>query len=294
MKTYDLVIPALKKDLNVFYQNKLLYFKNLHFNKIIIITKDIEISNDNLFYLDENTLYPNLTYKNVYEKILSLGGSPERTGWYFQQFLKMAYAFNCSNEYYLVWDVDTVPIKNIKMFKNNKPVFHMKNEYHKPYFITLDKLTNGEIVKKTKKSFISEHMLINTKIMRELVSYFKNINNKYEFWENILDSINLSDLSYSGFSEFESYGNYVLTYYPNMYIMKNYNSCRLACRLFGPSPTNDDIKWAKKSFSAISLEKYDIISKYSYLWKSKIFRFFFPCKFIYYLYLKVSNMKENK
>ena len=39
------------------------------------------------------------------------------TGWYYQQFLKMQYAFVCRDEYYMVWDGDTIPCKKITMFQ---------------------------------------------------------------------------------------------------------------------------------------------------------------------------------
>ena len=41
----------------------------------------------------------------------------------------------------LIWDADTIPIKEVKMFGNDgKPIFDVKTEYHKPYFITLKRI----------------------------------------------------------------------------------------------------------------------------------------------------------
>lgn len=46
------------------------------------------------------------------------------------------------------------------MFNNDrKPYFDVKEEYNKPYFITMEKLL-PELGKKCSYSFISEHMLI--------------------------------------------------------------------------------------------------------------------------------------
>jgi hypothetical protein len=68
------------------------------------------------------------------------------------------------------------------MFNNNgKPIFDVKTEYHKPYFITLKKIF-PELGKKYNYSFISEHMIINTKIMNNMI---KRIN----FNKNLLGDI---------------------------------------------------------------------------------------------------------
>ena len=40
----------------------------------------------------------------------------------------MSYARICKNEYYLLWDSDTIPIKQIKLFDNERPIFDIKDE----------------------------------------------------------------------------------------------------------------------------------------------------------------------
>ena len=47
------------------------------------------------------------------------------TGWYEQQFIKMEY---------------TIPIRNIHILDNNKPIFDMKKEHHSHYFNSLNRL----------------------------------------------------------------------------------------------------------------------------------------------------------
>ncbi len=74
----------------------------------------------------------------------------------------MQYCKLCKDKYYLIWDCDTIPIKKVNMFSNDrKPYFDVKEEYNKPYFITMEKLL-PELGKKYNYSFISEHMLIRT------------------------------------------------------------------------------------------------------------------------------------
>ena len=122
--------------------------------------------------------------------------STNRDGWYEQQFLKMAYSMICKKDYYLVWDVDTIPIKPFKMFKNNHPFFDMKTEHHSPYFNTIEKLIPG--LNFRDKSYISEHMMIQTEFMKNLLVQIE-LNNKLPgklFWEKILMSLNIKDIYY--------------------------------------------------------------------------------------------------
>ena len=47
----------------------------------------------------------------------------------------------CQENYYLIWDSATIPVKEVKMFNNDsKPFFDLKTEYHKPYFITMKRI----------------------------------------------------------------------------------------------------------------------------------------------------------
>ena len=59
-------------------------------------------------------------------------------------------------------------------------------------------------------SFIAEHMMVRTSFMRELIQAIKkgSLTNGQWVWA-VLSAIDESQLSYSAFSEFETYGNYV-------------------------------------------------------------------------------------
>ena len=48
----------------------------------------------------------------------------------------MSYSRICKDEYYLLWDSNTIPIRPINMFKNGHPLFDMKLEHHTQYFVT--------------------------------------------------------------------------------------------------------------------------------------------------------------
>lgn len=181
------------------------------------------------------------------------------TGWYYQQFLKMEYAKVCTDMYYLVWDGDTVPCKPFSMFKagTDVPYLDLKREYHKEYFETIESLFPG-FHKAIEKSFISEHMLINCEIMKQLISDIeKNIQIKDgDFWEKIIRSIPADKIQDGGFSEFETYGTYVAFKHAAAYRLRDWHSFRLGGEFFDPDTISDeDYEWLGRDFTAISFEK---------------------------------------
>ncbi len=181
------------------------------------------------------------------------------TGWYYQQFLKMQYSLICDDEYYMVWDGDTIPCKVVNMFNENsgQPYFDMKHEYHAEYFETLSIILPG-FRKMIERSFISEHMLIKTSVMRELISEIEG-NDKIpgtKFWEKILNAIPEEKIQESAFSEFETYGTYVAIKHPSMYKLREWHSFRQGGNFFSIDTISDrDFQWLSKDFDAISFEK---------------------------------------
>ena len=94
--------------------------------------------------------------------------SVNKVGWYFQQFLTLAFALTsyCKG-YYLTWDSDTLPISELHFFQDGQPLFTMKKEYHRPYFNTLQRLIGLD--KTSSKSFIAEHMIFKPEFVCEII-----------------------------------------------------------------------------------------------------------------------------
>nr|WP_297767126.1 DUF6492 family protein [uncultured Butyrivibrio sp.] len=181
------------------------------------------------------------------------------TGWYYQQFLKMQYAYLCQDTYYMVWDGDTIPCKDVNMFQpdTGKPYLDLKHEYHAEYFETMGKLLPG-FRKVIERSFISEHMLIRADIMRELISDIEKNENipGTKFWEKIINAIPPEKIQDSSFSEFETYGTYVALRYMDVYMLREWHSFRQAGNFYSIDTISDrDFKWLSQDFDAISFEK---------------------------------------
>ena len=245
---------------------------NYSYGKICFIgneaVRDVAYSNekirDYITWVNENDVIAFNDVHQVISKRLEdvLGGKelPRGiTGWYYQQFLKMQYAFMCKDEYYMVWDGDTLPCRPINMFsaETGQPYIDLKHEYHPEYFETLGKILPG-FKKVIERSFIAEHMLIRCDIMKNLVADIeKNESIEGEkFWEKIINAIEPDKIFDSSFSEFETYGTYVALRYPSVYKLRDWHSFRMGAMFFDLNTICDrDFVWLSKDFDAISFEK---------------------------------------
>ena len=216
-----------------------------------------------LGYINENDVIPfDAVHKVMAEKMESLLNGRELprgiTGWYYQQFLKMEYSRVCGDEYYMSWDGDTVPCKDVVMFNGeDKPYLDLKHEYNELYFTTMGRLIPG-LKKFIDPSFISEHMLFKCEIMHKLIDKIESNDSipGSRFYEKIINCIPLDDIQGNGFSEFETYGSFVCLTSPMTYKLREWHSFRLAGEFFDPETiSDDDYLWLSHDFDAISFEK---------------------------------------
>ncbi len=222
---------------------------------------------DRVGFVDEDSILPFAKVHTVMKEALAgvVAGELPRgiTGWYYQQFLKMQYARICEDAYYMVWDGDTVPCGAFSMFKDDTdiPYLDLKTEYHEEYFRTLEKLLPG-MHKCIEKSFIAEHMLMKTDIMKSLIGDME-ANGQIpgeQFWEKIIWAVGADKLQDNSFSEFETYGTYVAFKYPGVYRLRNWHSFRYGGVFFDPLRIDEqDFAWLHKDFFAISFEKGDYV-----------------------------------
>jgi hypothetical protein len=173
-------------------------------------------------------------------------------------------------------DADTIPLNKITFWDNNgKSLFTMKKECHIPYFKTIEKLFCGEVSKSTDKSFIAEHMLINKDCMLHLIRKIEN--NKTlegtDFYEKIMYAIDKDDIEGAGFSEFETYGNFISAYYPHLYSMRELRTYRDGSMLIKKDIINNKILgWISVDCDTISFEEH-YYGKLSCVFRS-VFKYF--------------------
>lgn len=273
MKTPDItmIIPTITKDYTRVKRDYRRYFDLLPIKKIIFIgpedlkepvTVDAQDAGfgDRVEWMDENSLIPfDRLQSAMIERVRSEGyemGEDSKPGWYYQQFLKLAYAYVCEDEYYMSWDSDTLPLRRIKMFNDRgKPYLDTKAEYNPGYFKTIKNLFGLE--KSYERSFIAEHMLFNKTYVLEMLDEICALSVKGdEFYEKIFNAIDIDNMKL-GFSEFETYGTWVINRHPDAYALRLWRSMR-RCNLFTDSRdlTSADIAWLARDYDAASFESY--------------------------------------
>ena len=226
---YDAVMSVSFKDRHKAVLSIRHLLKNAAPEKIFVITpkrsfKYFSKINKNLILINENTLIPGVTLLDIKKYLLSLSPPNYMAGWYFQQFLKMAMCYHRDIlEHYLIWDADTILLQPLEFFTNQGKILVTKaHEFHPPYFDVLFKILKEK--RHVDFSFIAQHMMIKTAIMKELIGKIEKspADNDAWIWKIIHSLSNRSDCpgfenSLKGlpeFSEYETYGNYIHNHYP--------------------------------------------------------------------------------
>ena len=267
MDKYSIIIPVVFKDYS--FLNKSLKYILKFFSPVTIyiitdsrmgkyLPKQVQSCNI-CKVIDENHIVEGLSLAKVDSIIKSLGRRHTKSGWYYQQFLKMGFAMSpyCETDYYLSWDSDTIPLKEIVFFDNDgHPYFTMKSEFHKPYFNTMQRVLSIE--KLNPNSYIAENMMFNKYIMEEMIAKIEKANVCGETWfEKILYSLEPEDVSTFSFSEFETYGTFCHLFHPDLYVERHLNGLRRGGLIQGRFVSERILKDLAEDFDIASFEIYD-------------------------------------
>lgn len=213
LEKIDVVIPTISKDLPLLSDvlNSIRLNVKHPINKIFIITQKGSLSQDfclknNCTFIDEASI---LGYGK--ERILYILNNQDRSGWIFQQLLKLSADSFVEMKNYLVIDSDTILINPHTFIENGKFVFLQSKEWNPPYFKGFKKLFKTK--PKTYLSNTAHMMLFNVAYVKEMK---KEIENKHhEPWIDVIMSC-LSPDGTSSFSEYETYSNWMYIRYPQM------------------------------------------------------------------------------
>lgn len=202
-----------------------------------------------------------------------VGEDPQRarkTGWYYQQFLKMAMALSEDvAEHCLIWDADTILLRPTEFFdEGGRMLVAPASEYHEPYFRTLERILG--ISRAVDFSFICEHQMVNRSIMREMIDVIKERSPNHSSWVwAILSQMEMEDFARGGFSEFETYGNYALLKHADRYQVRTLPFFRSGVFRYGVAASADSLYSLGKHFHWASFEKWQKVSRYVLLHRLK-------------------------
>ena len=284
MASLSVVMPSILDDVGVLLKNADLFFRYIPIRNIYVVSPDnvrekiTSLKESRLIFVNENEFCDVKRIRELYS--LRTSANLGHFGWYVQQFIKMEFSRFTHDNYYLIWDSDTIPLKFVNMFADDgKPYFDMKTEYYPAYFDTINRILPG-ITKAVNKSFISEHMIIRSEYMREMILEIEALSclEGDNFQEKIINAIDADDLSKSGFSEFETYGNYILARHEGSYILRDWHSLRQGGRFYSDVSQIDDQTscWLSSKYDAISLEKWHNPSIFAKIVCSRFFQKIFP------------------
>lgn len=206
----DILIPAIEKDIrtlplvvegvrkNVFQKIQNIYVIS---NSEIIKKLCYDIDCD---FINEDNVLP-IRKCDIDYKV----NGKDRSGWIFQQFLKLYGDSICESENFLVIDADTVLIRPTVFNTANITTFFYSDEFNVTYFRCLEKIFHQKPT--SFRSYVSHMMLFNREVLYGFRKQIENIHEK-SWYDAILESMEKNHIA--AFSEFESYGNYFRQKWP--------------------------------------------------------------------------------
>ncbi|SET89119.1 DUF6492 family protein [Paenibacillus sp. NFR01] len=214
----DILIPAIEKDLATLPHviDGLRRYVRHPISHIYIVSPSSSrirrlCSLKGCIFVDETTVLP-------FTKNAIHYSSPRwnRSGWLYQQLLKMNGDHICREAFFLVIDADTVLIRPHRFRSGGKSIFYCRSWSQPEYFRTYRKLMGAAAP--SPRSFVTHYMLFEK---TKLAALKRNIEARHGMsWHAaILRSINKK--KQFGFSEFETYANYVYSRNSGGVILKN-------------------------------------------------------------------------
>lgn len=208
----DIVIPAIEKDLATLpYVIDAARKQVKHpIGQILIVApkrrRILELcKRKKCKFVDENTVLP-ITNNHIHYR----SSKWERSGWLFQQLLKMNGDTLATSNNFLVMDADTVLIRPHVFLVGKKPVFYCRSWSQHEYFRTYRKLLGRN--RASRASFVAHYMLFNKSKLAKLKRTIE-AKNGTSWYAAIIRKIDKT--KQFAFSEFETYGNFLHSLDPN-------------------------------------------------------------------------------
>ena len=170
-----------------------------------------------------------------------------------------------SKDYYLTWDSDTIPLTNINFFNQGHPLFAKKKEYRERYFEVMERVLG--IGRQMDASFIAEHMMFKSSVMREIIDEVGKRSIDGNWWKAMVDCTDSTKVDENIISEFEIYGSYCLAKYPGLYGFHDLKAFRHAGmirgrhinkRILGKLAYDIDLASFEVYDSPFSIERYKV------------------------------------
>ena len=125
-KLFTVLMPSIPKDANTILKNSEAFFRHLPIKFICVVgPKELgeilkrDNHNGRFVFMNENEFVDVQKIRALY--VSRTGENPSHAGWYIQQFIKLNYSRFTNDDYYLIWDSDTVPVRDITLQTRTPP-----------------------------------------------------------------------------------------------------------------------------------------------------------------------------
>jgi len=213
----DVLIPAIEKDLGTLpYVIEAVKKHVKHpIGRILIVAPKRErmvkfCELKRCTFVDENTVLP-ITKNDIRYRSRKW----DKSGWLFQQLLKMSGDTLCASKHFLVIDADTVLIRPHVFISGNKTVFYCRNWSQPEYFKTYRRLLGKKPA--SPSSFVAHYMLFSKSKLAKLKRTIES-KHRTSWYSAILRTMDKSKPF--AFSEFETYGNFLYSLNPDGVILR--------------------------------------------------------------------------
>ncbi len=251
----EVVIPVIEKDFATLpYAIDGVRKNLLHpIRKISVIAPDSQAIRDvceqlHVAFVSETTVAPVARSDIRY----AVAGK-DRSGWLYQQLIKLNADTIVECGSFLVLDADTIMTSPQKLEAAGKVILLASEEYHPPYYETYERMFGRK--PPSLLSFVCHYMLFEMVALRALKQAIENRSGK-DWAQAILDSVDKTEAS--GFSEYETYGNFFSEHFSGKMIRRYANNRRLPPGAIPEVPPS--LRESNTPFASISLHVYDVSS----------------------------------
>ncbi|NDC36603.1 MAG: FkbM family methyltransferase [Proteobacteria bacterium] len=161
-----------------------------------------------IIVVSEDELIPSYFIGVIEKSLDSCSLQVTRAGWIFQQFLKIQAVLASQHDRIILWDSDTVPLKNIRFFdESSRARYFTGQEYHAPYFKMMSEILG--IGKSINHSFVAQSLPLRRQWVVDMCREIEERTKVTDWKLGILKNFS-NALGESPFSEYETIGSYAL------------------------------------------------------------------------------------
>jgi hypothetical protein len=209
-KPMEVVSACLARDLPVYRHTYRSLRRHLPEASVHVVTRRADFARfedacQGVVLWDEDEMVPGMTLNGL--KRHPLPFFPAGAGWYFQQFLKLAFVQSRPGDgHCLVWDADTILLRDLDWFDpEGRPYVTRASENHPPYLETFEALFGERPVRDF--SYISQHQVMSKPLLRRMLAEIEERHPDAGGWAWAIVK-NLRGEGTNLFSEYETYGHY--------------------------------------------------------------------------------------